>query len=105
MRTLFNQLLAMVIVAAGVGFANGQENGFKAGDKISLKIAGVPANEVQLVSGFYTVGDGGTLTHWANKKQSSRSLRRSIFSSTLLRPKPLPDSFRHYSQPSFSAPE
>lgn len=69
----------MVIVAAGVGFANGQENGFKAGDKISLKIAGVPANEVQLVSGFYTVGDGGTLNlpHLASTPVRAAGVTRS----------------------------
>ena len=52
---------AAVLVLAVTGVVTAEEAPLKGGDRIQLKLAGVPEKEMMLVSGLYTVGGDGTL--------------------------------------------
>lgn len=51
----------IVLALAGPRAADAQEGKLQIGSTVNLKIAGVPANDVSLVSGAYAVGGDGSL--------------------------------------------
>jgi len=65
-----NSLIALLfaVFAVGSALAQNTELALKAGDKVTVRIAGVPDNEILQISGIYTVSDSGTikLPHLSN---------------------------------------
>ena len=67
-------LLSVFFTIAGSEAVNAQsgELALKSGDKFSLKVGGIPDNEVAQIAGTYTVSDDGTipLLHLGNVRVS-----------------------------------
>ena len=63
-RNVIAGLAGIAALATGLlipGGAAAQEVRLRAGDKVTMKIAGVPATDVQTLSGLYTISGEGTL--------------------------------------------
>ena len=60
MKTFRHLFLLLCLILPGSALAQG-ETTLKAGESFGLRISGVPADEVQLVSAQYGISDAGTI--------------------------------------------
>jgi protein involved in polysaccharide export with SLBB domain len=54
-------LLLAAVFATSAVFGQNTELPLKAGDRVTVRIAGVPDNEIAQISGVYTISDAGTI--------------------------------------------